>query len=305
MKNTKQQNRYLFNRHKSHTVVHLAIILSILVVAITLVGIKTHMEPDNPFLFFRYFTTLSNILASIGSVLTISISINSIKEQEFFCPNWLAKLLFVCVVSISITFFINIFLIVPTQGAEAYTGTNFYFHYVCPILFMILFAIVCDDVYFTFKDRMLALLPVILYSIAYVIMVIVIGEEKGGWPDFYYTTKYVQFHIAFILVYVIFFIVTNVIANIHNYLVKKRAIIYADFLSKKLEPEDGTSVKFLLYEMGETLYRISYNKNVATIPLNIIDMLSKKYPDISPEQMIAIYLNGVKAAIEDEQNKKK
>ena len=35
------------------------------------------------------------------------------------------------------------------------------------------------------KDSLFGIIPTILYSIVYFIMVVFIGEENGGWPDFY------------------------------------------------------------------------------------------------------------------------
>ena len=37
----------------------------------------------------------------------------------------------------------------------------------------------------TFKKSLWALLPVALYAILYTTMVVFVGKDNGGWPDFY------------------------------------------------------------------------------------------------------------------------
>ena len=38
---------------------------------------------------------------------------------------------------------------------------------------------------FKFKNTILGIISTILYGIVYFIMVVLVGEANGGWPDFY------------------------------------------------------------------------------------------------------------------------
>jgi hypothetical protein len=58
-------------------------------------------------------------------------------------------------------------------------------HGVCPVLSIVTFCFFINSHIVKLKEAALALVPVLLYAAVYMIMVVIIGEEKGGWNDFY------------------------------------------------------------------------------------------------------------------------
>ena len=135
---------------------------------------------------FCMFTVNSNILVGIGMFLTIPYAIDELRKKSYRVPSWLVKLLFVLVTAVAITFLVSLFILAPVKGfVLIFTGSRFFLHGVCPILSIVTFCFFIKDHYLSFRSTFLTLIPVVAYACVYLVMVGVIGEEHGGWNDFY------------------------------------------------------------------------------------------------------------------------
>ena len=166
---------------------------------------------------FCMFTVNSNILTGIGMFLTIPYSIEELRKRTYVVPGWLVELNFMLVTSIAITFLVSLFILAPVKGfVLIFTGSRFFLHGVCPILAILTFCFFIKDHYLPFRSTFLALIPVFIYASVYFVMVRVIGEERGGWNDFYGFLTRIPPWISIALCMPFTFGVATVLRLIHN-----------------------------------------------------------------------------------------
>ncbi|MDO4852846.1 MAG: hypothetical protein Q4A88_05445 [Clostridia bacterium] len=135
---------------------------------------------------FCMFTVNSNIFMGIAMFLTLPYTVDGLRNGYFRLPDWLVKLLFVASTALSLTFLVSLFILAPVKGfVLIFTGSRFFLHGLCPILAIATFCFVLKDTHLPFGTTFLSLIPVFLYACIYYTMVAVVGEEKGGWNDFY------------------------------------------------------------------------------------------------------------------------
>ncbi len=135
---------------------------------------------------FCMFTVNSNIFMGIAMFLAIPYCIDGLRNKYFRLPDWLVRLLFVAATALSLTFLVSLLILAPVKGfVLIFTGSRFFLHGVCPILAIIVFCFVLKDLHLGFGSTFLSLIPVFIYACIYYMLVAVVGEENGGWNDFY------------------------------------------------------------------------------------------------------------------------
>ena len=135
---------------------------------------------------FCMFTVNSNILTGISMFLVIPYAIDGLRKQYFRLPDWLIILLFVTTTALSLTFLISLCVLAPVKGfVLIFTGSRFFLHGLNPILAIVTFCFVLKDLHIRWGATFLCLIPVFVYACIYYTLVKVVGEERGGWNDFY------------------------------------------------------------------------------------------------------------------------
>lgn len=135
---------------------------------------------------FYMFTVNSNIFMGIAMFLTLPYTIDGLRNSYYRLPDWLVRLLFVATTALSLTFLVSLFILAPAKGfVLIFTGSRFFLHGVCPILAILTFCFVLKDLRLRFGATFLCLIPVFIYACIYYMLVAVVGEENGGWNDFY------------------------------------------------------------------------------------------------------------------------
>lgn len=130
---------------------------------------------------FVFFTVDSNILAALTSILML---VYQIRGKGI--PQWALIAKFVGTTAVGVTFFTVVFFLGPmTSYGEMFAGSGLYLHLIVPLLEMISFCLLERNRPLSFKESLWGLLPTFLYGTLYLVMVIVIGQENGGWNDFY------------------------------------------------------------------------------------------------------------------------
>ena len=139
---------------------------------------------------FRYFTTDSNILAGAFALIAGVFGLFALLKKRDRIPEAAVLLKYIGTCAVSLTFTVVIVFLGPIYGyGSMYTGASFYMHGIVPMLSMISF-IAFDRGYRLPKSRVLfGLIPTVIYGTVYFTMVVLIGKEKGGWPDFYAFTR--------------------------------------------------------------------------------------------------------------------
>ncbi len=135
---------------------------------------------------FCMFTVNSNIFMGIAMFLTLPYTVDGLRNGYFRLPDWLVYLLFVASTALSLTFLVSLFILAPFKGfVLIFTGSRFFLHGLCPILAIAVFCFVLKDTHLRFAATFLSLIPVFIYACIYYMMVEVVGEDRGGWNDFY------------------------------------------------------------------------------------------------------------------------
>lgn len=141
--------------------------------------------------FLRFFTNLSNIFVSVASLIMSIFNIRNLRTGSNVFPKWTMLLKFTATISVSVTFITVVVFLGPMFMAMGqsywvmFAGNCFFLHFTTPVIAIIsiLFFEKCET--FEKKFAFLGLLPTVMYSIVYVVMVVFIGKDNGGWPDFY------------------------------------------------------------------------------------------------------------------------
>lgn len=149
---------------------------------------------------FKYFTILSNLLCAVMCLTVVPFNLKAIVSGKNEELKIISILKFLSVVAVTITFLVVVFFLGPTQGYEKmFAGSCLYLHLICPLMAMISY-IVCENKNkLKFIETLYGLIPLILYGIVYFIMVVGVGENNGGWADFYGFATVIPWHISIII----------------------------------------------------------------------------------------------------------
>ena len=201
-----------------------ALLSAIIVVLCAVIGIVMNLvtlEDENfdhmGIQTFCMFTVNSNILVALGMGLIIPYAIDGLKKSYFHLPNWLVSFLLAGTVAVTLTFLVSLFVLSPFKGFKLiFTGSRFFLHGLGPILSFIAFSFFISDHYISFIECFQSLVPVLIYAGIYCILAVLIGEERGGWNDFYGFNTYVPFWIPLILLCPLTFGIASILRYLHN-----------------------------------------------------------------------------------------
>ena len=204
---------YMINLYKRRSKIALA--AGIMVMAFNFYAISTGLlnqyaikMNDPSFAMFHYFTVNSALFSSIGAGFMIPYALEGIRKKRFVFPKWITLFQFAGAICTTMTMIFSIFFIFPTQGVEmAFGGPNFWMHTVCPLLSLVLLFSVEIDRTLSKKDVFICMIPFIVYSFFYIYNAILLGEELGGWRDFYMFVAWIPAAFSLPMVYVFFFFI--------------------------------------------------------------------------------------------------
>ncbi len=166
---------------------------------------------------FCMFTVNSNILAGLSMLLCLPYCIDGLRKNNYHLPNWIVDLMFSAVTAVALTFLVSLFVLSPVKGfVLIFTGSRFFLHGVCPVLAIVAFCFFISDHYIRFREFVWALIPVLIYAVVYVVMVVVIGEEKGGWNDFYGFVTRMPLWISITAIMPLTLIIAAILRHLHN-----------------------------------------------------------------------------------------
>ena len=150
---------------------------------------------------FCMFTVDSNILAGLSMLLCLPYTVDGLRSGYYHLPDWVVVLMHIAVTAVSLTFLVSLFILAPVKGfALIFSGSRFFLHGVCPILCIVAFCCFINSHLVRFHESLLALIPVVIYAVVYLVMVVFIGEERGGWNDFYGFTTRVPIWVSFAVI---------------------------------------------------------------------------------------------------------
>ena len=199
-----------------------AAINAILFLATTAVVISYFFEEPGPlirngFESFKFFTTDSNVLAALGSLVILICDILVLTGKSERLPRWAILFKLIGTVSILVTFTTVLFLLIPYYGlGEMLGGKAFHMHFAAPIMSFLSLILLEQDSRLPKKAALLGLLPTILYGTVYLTEVVIIGQENGGWWDFYQFNAGGRWYLSIILMLLLTFILGFVTILLYN-----------------------------------------------------------------------------------------
>ncbi len=138
---------------------------------------------------FVYFTVDSNVLAMLVSGILLFFNIKSLAAGgALVLPYWALALKLVAATAVTLTFVVTATMLAPFAKDgyfSLFTGTSFLMHFLTPVLAIVSFIFFENVAKVEYIMMLPSLVPTVIYAIVYFIMVLIIGEKKGGWEDFY------------------------------------------------------------------------------------------------------------------------
>ena len=135
---------------------------------------------------FCMFTVDSNILAGLSMLLCIPYTVDGLRTGYYHLPDWVVVLMHIAVTAVTLTFLVSLCILAPVKGFYLiFSGSRFFLHGVCPLLCIATFCCFINSHLVRLWEALLALVPVLIYAVVYLVMVVFIGEDNGGWNDFY------------------------------------------------------------------------------------------------------------------------
>ena len=287
-KATKHPRKYLIGLVERHSVV--ALIAGIMVFGITIASIIIWIDgydhvSEEP---LHYFTALSNLMSAVAAAFMIPYAVEGIRKKHFVLPRYIVLFQFSGATCVSITMVTALCIILPTQGDIAVTGTNFWLHVVTPLCAVILFQCVETGMTVSRRAAILSLIPFWAYIILYFIMVVVIGEENGGWSDIYMTQDYFPVWVTMILFLVFGFVMAMVMRAILNFRAKQFWKRVSALWTDDTMPEE------MLVEamgLGRCVGKRENTEVELAVPMNIFMKMSERF-DIPVTKLINAYVYG-------------
>ena len=236
---------------------------------------------------FCMFTVNSNILCAAAMAMVIPYTLDGLRTHNYHMPRWIVNLVYMGVTAVALTFLISLFILSPVKGfLLIFTGSRFFLHGVCPILAIVAFCFFMSEKRLRLRDSLLALIPVLIYAAVYVVMVVVVGEEKGGWNDFYGFLSRLPHWIPLTAIMPLTFLIATGIRVLHNRSYDKRKADESAFFSHLFADADVRKIVAAMARSHSSAKILDI-----VIPSRVINiMLEHSQSDATLEECCEIYL---------------
>ncbi len=248
-----------------------------------------------PVELFRFFTVDANSFMAFSAGMLMPFAVEGIRKKRFTCPRWVNILYYAGASYAALVSFVSTCVISWFDPEMAFGGGNFFLHVVGPAMIFISFFLIESDIRHRIQDSLVCQIPVLIYMAVYYVNVVVIGPENGGWEDMYSATSFMPAPVAALLLFMISFGISFAIGQISNWLsARRRKKLEEGLWDKDVDPVE---IKVELFGLGRYMGRYD-RSGIAVIPLDIIDLISKKY-GIRREELIKPYTKGVLDSMDD------
>ena len=237
---------------------------------------------------FCMFTVDSNILAGVAMLLCLPYTVDGIRTGYYHLPNWVVVLMHISVTAVSLTFLVSLFILAPVKGfVLIFSGSRFFLHGVCPVLSIVAFCCFINSHLIRFPESLLALIPVLIYAAVYVVMVVFIGEENGGWNDFYGFTTRVPIWVSFAVIIPLTVVIILLLRFGHNKCCLRRRRKDAELYR---EAYSGADLRQVVENMASSHRKVLKTDSIV-IPLQTIGyMIQSSANDLDIAEGCRLYL---------------
>ncbi len=204
-----------------------ALIMNIIVViATSAVAVSYYFYSENPLVetgldSYKFFTTDSNILAALSSLVMIPFEIQILRGKRVRLPHAAIVFKYIGMISVMLTFITVLVVLLPVYDASfLLLGTAFHMHLSGPLMALVTVLFLETDSKIKLPETLLALVPVIVYGAVYLTETVIIGEKNGGWMDFYTFNRGGLWYIIMPVIFVMTYLLAVVTRLVHNRFVK-------------------------------------------------------------------------------------
>ncbi len=292
MPSSLQRREYMSGLYKRNSVV--ALINGVLELIFVFFGIvlglnKTVTElGENIFASFTYFTNISNTLAAISVAFVIPYAVEGIRKKRFTLPHWVSVLLFASANSVFIVMTVALLFMSWLSPDDAFGGGGVFTHVFCPIFIISSFLLIENGCKYTFRECILACVPFFSYLSVYLVMVVFIGYDNGGWRDLYHVMDYLPPFVAVPILLIYSCGTSFLIAKVSNFLKKKRKDKLFLYWDKDIQPVE---VYIEAYGLGIMMAE-KRDKESIEVPYDILEELAKRY-DLDPLDLLKGFVKGL------------
>lgn len=203
-------------------VLNIIIFITTVMVIVSIFVWQTDRLIKHSYETFRFFTTDSNILSAVASLIVAIFQIRIITGKAKEIPKWAVALKYIAVTSVMVTFTTVMLFLGPLYGYDfVLKGTSFYMHLVGPLLALV--SLWMFEPYYIIPKKLihLAVLPMAIYGAVYFTEVLIIGEFDG-WDDFYGFNTGGKWYVSIALMIIGTYALAIIIMLLHNRSVRKR-----------------------------------------------------------------------------------
>ena len=171
---------------------------------------------------FQFFTTDSNVLAALSSLVMIPYEVQILRGKRKKLPHAAIVFKYIGMTSVMLTFLTVMVLLMPPYGAVfTLLGTAFYMHLTGPLTALATFLFLETDSKIKLPETVLAIIPSLLYGAVYLTQVVFIGEKNGGWSDFYTFNRGGYWYIAMVVIIGVTYLIAVLTRLVHNKMTKE------------------------------------------------------------------------------------
>lgn len=180
------------------------------------VGGKGNMKIEKVRLF-AFFTVQSNFFMALVSLGMLVFNVTAIVRGECAVPYWFETVKLTATAAVLLTLTVVFALFVPATGVKPMIeGDNIFMHLISPIIAAVTFVLFDGSVRLAPSALAFAMIPTAAYALLYFIMVMVVKEGRGGWPDFYMFNKGGKWYLSAVVVFLMTFILAFLLRLGHN-----------------------------------------------------------------------------------------
>lgn len=158
-----------------------ALVLNILLIVLFSLGLFRTLL-DMHYLAYEYYTQLSNYFGFIATIIYTCFFINKKK-----IPKWVSILKYSATLSMTVTFLVVAFILTPMLGFKDifvwifFTGSNLFYHTLCPIIMFISFVFYEKHDIKGFRDTFRAMYFTMIYAVIFIALNI-LKIYEGPYP---------------------------------------------------------------------------------------------------------------------------
>lgn len=260
-------------------------------VVINLLASPTQVVQEVGLKTFRMFTVLSNMFVGITAAMSIPFAVDGIRQKNYHLPRWIVDLTFVSVTSISLTFVITLVILSPQAGFVLMMATrsNLLLHTITPVAAIVLFLFINIYHNIKFRTTLYAMIPVVLYAAAYLVLAIAVGEEQGGWRDHYHFEELMPWYWVLAVILLVSFGLANLLKWVHNRM-HRRDKAETEAYYQNAPEYDLPTIEQAIERLAQENKKYDAGGEVV-VPRRIIKILEKKYNSRQPlSGLCTVYL---------------